>query len=161
MGTTDANGVYKYAETDLASTFSTLLNTGQDSISAALGAVKASTTARLSALESDSGWVSVPTSSILTSTFYVRKIGNVVYTRGTFSGTAVTLGNGTYFLLGTIPAGYRPSSSIQVSGSASIAAPLQFSISSTTGEITVRTFAGPVTTGTAPAFSIAGNVWIV
>lgn len=52
MGTIDSNGVYKYAETDAASTFSTLLNLGMNSVSSALAALKATMVSRFEALES-------------------------------------------------------------------------------------------------------------
>lgn len=88
MGNNDSNGIYRYAETDLASTFSTLLNTGQDSVSVALAAIKTFTDSRLTTLETVTAW-----------TAYTPNMG-----------TGWTLGNGTlngYYALASKTVNYR------------------------------------------------------
>lgn len=92
MGAPDANGIFKYTETDLVGTFSTLLNKGQDSVSTALAAVKSATTARLAALETPPPFLTyVPAITGPTTVSYgsgaarsgrYTRVGNLVYVTG-------------------------------------------------------------------------------
>lgn len=116
-GSIDTNGVYQYAEDDLASPFSDVLNLGMESVSEALAANYASLAARLADLETDTGWVPLTLASGYSSGsgFAIRKVGKSVRLRGSlsvatnwgaagFNNVVVTAANG-------IPTALRPSNS--------------------------------------------------
>lgn len=84
----DSNGIFKYTETDLVGTFSTLLNKGQDSVSAALGAVRSSLVARIAAIENDAtDWIAVPAAAGFSSDMRVRRVGKAVFLTGLVTST--------------------------------------------------------------------------
>ena len=71
---------------------------------------------KIEALVYDSGWVNVPLASGITAQsgipFQVRRIGSVVYPRWGVNSAGIALSRQT--LIGTVPAGFRPLTSIYI-----------------------------------------------
>lgn len=158
----DANGIFKYTEQDLIGTFSTLLNKGQDSVSASLAAVKAATTARLVALETnETNWVPVDAAQGYASDMKVRRIGKIIYVTGLISSTtAQTLPSGTPVSIGTVPPGFRIVGTEYLwPAQASIGIPVN-AIVNTSGVIQIRTW-GPTTPAPVGVAYGIGSGWIV
>lgn len=161
MGALDVNGIYKYAETDLASTFSTLLNTGQTSVSNALAAIKTSTNSRLTALESnDTGWVAVTAASGFTTDMKVRRIGKVVYVAGLITTSAAQTISSTPLTIGTIPTGFVIGATEYLwPATSTLATPLTALITNG-GALQIRSFLnGGVTAPAGVSFGIASG-WV-
>lgn len=104
MATTDTNGILFYETTDPVSPLNTLLNSGQQSVSDAVGALKTADTnmdTRVDSLETDTGWVNLSTSGVTNVACQYRRIDRVVYFRAEFY-------NVTGAVMCTLPVGYRP-----------------------------------------------------
>lgn len=91
--------------------------------------------------EYDTGWVAItPASGFTTSTAAVRRIGKVVYFKGTISGSFTA---NTTTAIGTVPVGFRPPASDGRSVGAAAATQglivYYYGVTSGTGTISVRT----------------------
>ena len=136
-GALDTNGVWQYGEDDVEPTFSDLLNLLASSTSDAIAAHYASLAARLSLLESNTGWVSL-SAALATGTggaalftassgFAITKVGNRVTMRGRVdpvsgSNWGAADSSVTVIPANGIPAQFRPPQSQAFQGSSNNAA---------------------------------------
>lgn len=94
-GAIDANGVYQYTESDLSFPFSTMLNLGQASISAAFGGAWTAYTPTLTASTSPTNY---------TGTGRYKKVGRILVMNFQFTaGASFTAGSGTYGVSTPVP----------------------------------------------------------
>lgn len=109
MGTLDGNGIYRFDEKDPASTFSDLLNRGQDATSGAIGALKTSTTARLSALDAAiattaaSGVLTPEQGRITTSSLTIERKGDTLIFSNYFQmAVTISIAVGSTYTVGVV-----------------------------------------------------------
>lgn len=114
-GSYDENGVWQYGEDDLVAAFSDFLNVGQESVSAALAAVGG----RLRTLETDTVANVTPATGMTldTTTTSCRKDGQGNVRLVIAGNRSSAVSDGTQ--IATVPAGFRPATTIEVPGAAS------------------------------------------